>query len=116
MGCEAGKGCPRCGGKVFEAEKVVFIVTYKAMTVTKVQNQVPTRHHVFHRSCLSCASCRRALHMSNLLEGPGEHKLWLIMMVLMLVTWVAAMEMSLVVILVFKLFLPGPGQYQFKYK
>ena len=54
--------------------------------------------------------------MINLLEGPGEHKLWLIMMVLILVTWVAAMEMSLVVILVFRLFSPGPGQYPFKYK
>ena len=42
--------------------------------------------------------------MSNLLEGPGEHKLWLIMMVLMLVTWVTAMEMSLVLILFFSFF------------
>ena len=42
--------------------------------------------------------------MINLLEGPGEHKLWLIMIVLMLVAWVAAMEMSLVVILVYKVF------------
>ena len=70
------------------AEKVVFNVAHKAMTVTKVQNQVPTRHHVFHRSCLSCASCRRALHMSNLFEGPGEHKLILIiidMLMLMLI-------------------------------
>ena len=54
--------------------------------------------------------------MSNLLEGPGEHKIILIMMVLMLVTWVAAMEMSLVVILVGKPFSLGLGQYQFKYK
>ena len=59
---------------------MVFIVAHKAMTVTNVENQVPTRHHVFHRSCLSCASCRRALHMSNLLEGPGEHKPILIIM------------------------------------
>ena len=95
---------------------MVFIVAHKAMTVTKVQNQVPTRHHVFHRSCLSCASCHRALHMSNLLEGPGEHKFVLIMMVLMLVAWVTALDMSLVVILVFKLFSPGPGQYPLKYK
>ena len=28
----------------------------------------------------------RAVHMFNLLEGPGEHKLWLIMMVLILMT------------------------------
>ena len=42
-----GKGCPRCGGRVFEAER---------MTVAA---------GTFHRSCFSCETCRQQLNYSN---------------------------------------------------
>ena len=49
----AKDGCPRCGGRVFEAEKMM------------------TRTRVFHRKCFSCEECSRALDSSNVAEGPG---------------------------------------------
>ena len=44
----AGAGCGRCGGSVFEAEKV------------SVSSDL-----VFHRSCLSCAGCGAALELAS---------------------------------------------------
>lgn len=46
--------CPRCSGKVFEAEKI------------------PTKSHWFHKSCFSCNSCKHKLDSSTFLEGPNE--------------------------------------------
>ena len=43
----AGQGCPRCGGKVFDAEKM----TVKSGT--------------FHKHCFNCASCGQSLNYSN---------------------------------------------------
>ena len=42
-----GAGCPRCGGKVFDAEKIKV----KAGT--------------FHKICFSCETCGKALNYSN---------------------------------------------------
>ena len=49
----AKDGCPKCGGRVFEAEKMM------------------TRTRVFHRKCFSCEECSRALDSTNVAEGPG---------------------------------------------
>ena len=49
----AKDGCPKCGGRVFEAEKMT------------------TRTRVFHRKCFSCEECSRALDSTNVAEGPG---------------------------------------------
>jgi ribosomal protein S27AE len=38
---QSGRGCPRCGGAVFEAEKVVE----KGIT--------------YHKKCFTCAKCNR---------------------------------------------------------
>lgn len=48
------KGCPRCGGAVFLAEQVLS----KGVT--------------FHKKCLSCASCRKALDLSSYFAGHGK--------------------------------------------
>ena len=44
----AGAGCGRCGGSVFEAEKVCVSADL-----------------VFHRSCLSCCSCGAGLELAT---------------------------------------------------
>ena len=49
---EDRRGCPRCGGKVFEAEKV------------------PTKSNWFHKSCFSCATCKVKLDSTNFVDGP----------------------------------------------
>jgi len=46
--------CPRCSGKVFEAEK---------MTSNK---------SIFHRKCFTCQDCRRALDASLVNDGPED--------------------------------------------
>ncbi|TRY73464.1 hypothetical protein TCAL_02229 [Tigriopus californicus] len=54
---EAGdkQSCPRCTGKVFEAERMV------------------TRVGSFHRNCFSCIDCNRKLDSTTCCEGPdGE--------------------------------------------
>jgi len=48
------RGCPRCGGIVFEAEKV------------------PTRSRWFHKSCFSCNLCKHKLDCSTFVEGPQD--------------------------------------------
>ena len=57
----ASDGCPRCGGRVFEAEKVSFQVLSNVSVDQKFSNQVVTSGGVFHRLCLSCSSCNRVL-------------------------------------------------------
>merc|ERR1719244_1954224 len=47
-------GCPRCGGKVFEAEKMI------AGKMT------------FHKKCFTCEECSRALDSSLLTTGPDQ--------------------------------------------
>ena len=49
-----GHGCPKCGGKVFDAEKV----TVKAGT--------------FHKHCFYCASCGQSLNFSNFTANENE--------------------------------------------
>ena len=44
---EDGSGCPRCGGKVFDAEKM------------------STKSGIFHKSCFSCALCTRPMDYTN---------------------------------------------------
>ena len=51
---EDKRGCPRCGGKVFEAEKV------------------PTKNRWFHKSCFSCNLCSHKLDLSSFVEGPQD--------------------------------------------
>ena len=46
-----GPVCPACKGDVYEAEKIV------------------TRSQSYHRKCLACSSCRRALDASSYYEG-----------------------------------------------
>ena len=48
------QGCPKCGGKVFEAEKV------------------PTKLRWFHKSCFSCKICHHKLDQSSYNEGPNS--------------------------------------------
>ena len=62
----ASDGCPRCGGRVFEAEKVSFWTIFRTCLPNisvdqKFSNQVVTSGGVFHRLCLSCSSCNRVL-------------------------------------------------------
>jgi len=45
-------GCPRCGGRVFEAEKMT----------AKTGN--------YHKKCFTCATCKRALDYQLCAEGP----------------------------------------------
>ena len=44
--------CPRCSGKVFEAEKMA------------------SNNGVFHRKCFNCQDCHRALDASSVNDGP----------------------------------------------
>jgi len=46
--------CPRCGGKVFEAEKMT------------------TKRGLYHKKCFSCISCRCQLHYYGAIEGPDD--------------------------------------------
>ena len=43
--------CPRCGGTVYEAEKV------------------GAKHNLYHKSCLTCYDCRKALDASNFFDA-----------------------------------------------
>jgi hypothetical protein len=46
--------CPRCGGRVFEAEKM------------------STRNRLFHKQCFSCCQCNHGLDYTNCMEGPNN--------------------------------------------
>ena len=46
--------CPKCNGKVFEAERMA------------------SNKSVFHRKCFTCNDCHRALDPSLVNDGPGE--------------------------------------------
>ena len=46
--------CPRCSGKVFEAEKMA------------------SNKGVFHRKCFNCQDCHRALDFSSVNDGPED--------------------------------------------
>ena len=54
--CEPGdpSACPRCNGKVFEAEKMV------------------SRERMFHKECFNCCACAHKLDYSNCMEGPNS--------------------------------------------
>ena len=55
MAEEEKEGCPRCSGKVFEAEKMT------------------AKTGLYHKRCFTCAECRRALDYQLCTEGPdGE--------------------------------------------
>ena len=55
MAEEEKEGCPRCGGKVFEAEKMT------------------AKQGIYHRRCFTCVDCKRALDYQLLADGPdGE--------------------------------------------
>ncbi len=45
--------CPRCGGKVFEAEKI------------------SSRSFLFHKNCFSCKACGHRLDATTSMEGPN---------------------------------------------
>ena len=45
--------CPRCGCKVFEAEKMA------------------SKNRVYHKLCFSCVSCNHSLDQLNCMEGPN---------------------------------------------
>ncbi|XP_052861181.1 muscle LIM protein Mlp84B-like isoform X2 [Anopheles cruzii] len=50
-----GKGCPRCGYAVYEAEKML------------------SKNRVWHKRCFSCFDCHKSLDSTNLNDGPtGE--------------------------------------------
>jgi len=46
--------CPRCNGKVFEAEKMI------------------TKHSCYHKRCFSCKSCKCLLDYFSAAEGPDN--------------------------------------------
>ena len=50
-----GQGCPRCGGIVYEAEKVIA-----------------NENSVYHKKCSSCISCQQRLESSTLCNGPDK--------------------------------------------
>jgi len=47
-------GCPRCGGKVFEAEKMT------------------TKRGFYHKKCFTCGNCKRALDYQLCTEAPDN--------------------------------------------
>jgi len=47
-------GCPRCGGKVFEAEKMI------------------TKSGVYHKKCFSCINCKCQLSYYGAIEAPDN--------------------------------------------
>ena len=47
--------CPKCGGTVYEAEKVV------------------SRNSLYHRSCLACQQCAKKLSPSNFFDASDGH-------------------------------------------
>ena len=47
-------GCPRCGGVVYDVEKI------------------STKFRVFHKTCISCLLCKHKLEASTYVEGPKE--------------------------------------------
>jgi len=49
------EGCPRCGGKVFEAEKMT------------------TKSGLYHKKCFTCGNCKRALDYQLCTEGPDSN-------------------------------------------
>ena len=48
-------GCPRCNGKVFEAEKMT------------------TKNGLYHKKCFTCGNCKRALDYQLCTEGPDSN-------------------------------------------
>jgi DNA-directed RNA polymerase subunit RPC12/RpoP len=50
----SGESCPRCGGAVFQAERV------------------GSRKHFYHKGCLSCLHCRKPLGPGSLADGPDD--------------------------------------------
>jgi len=48
-------GCPRCTGKVFEAEKMT------------------TKNGLYHKKCFTCGNCKRALDYQLCTEGPDAN-------------------------------------------
>ncbi|XP_049539837.1 muscle LIM protein Mlp84B-like isoform X1 [Anopheles darlingi] len=48
-----GKGCPRCGYAVYEAEKML------------------SKNRVWHKRCFSCFDCHKSLDSTNLNDGPN---------------------------------------------
>ena len=51
---ETKDSCPRCGGKVFEAEKMTG------------------KFGAYHRQCFKCMKCKRPLDYQSLSEGPDQ--------------------------------------------
>ena len=51
---DSREACPRCGGKVFEAEKMTGKCGY------------------YHKKCFKCATCKRPLDYQLLSEGPDK--------------------------------------------
>ena len=51
-------GCPRCGGKVFEAEKMAG---------------GGRGAQVYHKRCFTCMECSRGLDSSSVTSGPDNH-------------------------------------------
>jgi len=51
---EEKDGCPRCTGKVFEAEKMT------------------TKRGFYHKKCFACIKCKGCLNYSNAIEGPDD--------------------------------------------
>lgn len=49
-----GDGCPRCGGKVFEAEKMM------------------SRTGVYHKRCFSCNACQKPIDYTNMVDHQRE--------------------------------------------
>ncbi len=49
------KGCPRCGGAVYEAEKITV------------------KEDVYHKKCLTCNKCTRALDSLSLSVAPDAN-------------------------------------------
>lgn len=46
--------CPQCGGRVFEAEKMV------------------SRNGWYHKGCFKCFACNHLLDQTNFNDGPGK--------------------------------------------
>jgi len=54
MSEEEKDGCPRCAGKVFEAEKM------------------NTKRGLYHKKCFSCIKCKSQVGYFNAIEGPDD--------------------------------------------
>ncbi len=69
--------CPRCGGQVFHAEKMLSKNNVSAQQAWRRKSTSPSNPsfsmQVFHKQCFTCVECRRPLDSTSCCDSPdGE--------------------------------------------